>query len=159
MIKTQYEITIEIDEDKFGITLREPNAAQREELTSLSQENIAAYEKKTALIASLREKETEFELNKEIISCSSLLEKLPLLLEQKRTMTEINSLKKEIETVDKSLKNANGILETLYEKRFDLLVSGGDKFRLKEVIKEKGVSYITLFEHFAQLAAEAKEKK
>lgn len=159
MIKTQYEITLQIDEEKFSVTLRDPSTAQREELTNLSKENLAAFEKRAVLAETLREKENEYELNKEIISCSSLIEKLPLLLEQKKATVEIGRLKKEIKEVDESLKNASNTLDALYEKRFDLLVGGTDKLRLKETVKQKGVLYSILFEHFAQLALEAKEKK
>lgn len=159
MIKTQYDIEIQIDSENFSVTLKEPNPAQREELAELSKENVGLYEKRAELATTLKEKNGEFEINKELISCSSLVDKLTLLFEQKKINAEINKLKREIEQVDKSLKDASSVLDSLYAKRFDLLVSGAGKGALKKVVEEKGISYLLLFENFSKLAGEAKEKK
>lgn len=159
MIKTQYDIEIQIDSENFSVTLKEPNSAQREELAELSKERIGLYEKRSELVAAQDEKNGEFAINKELISCSTIVDKLPLLFEQKKINSEINKLKREVEQVDKSLKDASTVLGSLYAKRFDLLVSGAGKGALKKVVEEKGISYLLLFENFSKLAGEAKEKK
>jgi hypothetical protein len=159
MIKTQYEIDISVDDENFSVTLKEPNEAQREELGELSKGNIELYEKRAELVTTLDEKNGEFAINKELISCSSIGDKLSLLLEQKKLYFETNKLKREIDQIDKSLRDASKALSNLYAKRFDLLVGGAGKSALEKVVQEKGISYVLLFENFASLASKAKEKK
>lgn len=159
MIKTRYNLTLEIDNESFNITLSEPNAAQKEEMTLLANESSAIYEKRALLQSELDEKIEEYELNKLLTKESGVIDKVKLLLEQKKLNKEIYALHKCIAEIDKSNTNINEALNTLYKKRFDLLVSGADKVKLKEAIENKGVEYRVLFGALGKLVIEAKEKK
>jgi hypothetical protein len=159
MIKTSYDLEINIDSEKFKITLSEPTAAQKKEMKSLGDEKIAVYEKRNSLTNSLLEKKEEFELNKLLIKESGILDKVKLLLEQKSLNSEIYSLKREIQVCDKDVSSMDEALDIMLERRFDLLVGGEDKTTLKGVIKTKGVDYRTLFDAFAVQVKESREKK
>lgn len=159
MIKTRYEIELEIDDTKFKVTLNEPNAAQKDEMKVLAVESSAVYEKRDALQSSLSEKKEEFEVNKLLVKESGVIDKVKLLLEQKSLNKEIFALKRDIDEIDKNTISINESIETLFAKRFELLIGGPDKTALKKVIEEKGINYRVIFETLSKLALDTKEKK
>jgi hypothetical protein len=163
MIKTKYDVAIMIDEREFNVVLSEPNKQDKEELKAISESRLESFKMRDALSAKLTEKTEEYELNKQLIKDVgfevNLGVKAKLLWEQKELNRELHTLRKEISDLDAGSASIDEALESLFKKRFDLLVSGADKESLKSVVETHGIAYKELFIELGKLVVEAKEKK
>lgn len=159
MIKTKYDVTIAIDEREFNVVLSEPKKQDKEELKALSESRLETFKMRDALSAKLAEKTEEYELNKQLLKEVGLVDKAKLLWEQKELNRELHTLRKEINDLDAGSASIDEALESLFKKRFDLLVSGADKEALKSVVETHGVAYRELFVELGKLVAEVQEKK
>jgi mevalonate kinase len=159
MIKTTYKVAIEIDEKTFNIVVREPKKQDKDELQALSVSHTELFEERNDLSANLTKLSEEYEINKQLTKESDLIDKAKLLWEQKKLNKEIYDLQAKIKEHDKSASSSSETLETLFEKRFDLLVSGTDKEPLRQALDAGGVSYRDLFVEIGNLVIKAKEKK
>lgn len=159
MIKTKYDVAIMIDEREFNVVLCEPKKQDKEELKALSESRLESFKMRDALSAKIAEKTEEYELNKQLLKEVGLVDKAKLLWEQKELNRELHTLRKEISDLDAGSASIDEALESLFKKRFDLLVSGADKEALKSVVETHGVAYKELFLELGKLVAEAKEKK
>ncbi|MGE4510643.1 MAG: hypothetical protein AB7D43_06050 [Sulfurimonadaceae bacterium] len=159
MIKTKYDVAIMIDEREFNVVLSEPKKQDKEELKALSESRLESFKMRDALSAKLAEKTEEYELNKQLLKESGIVDKAKLLWEQKELNRELHTLRKEINDLDAGSASIDEALESLFKKRFDLLVSGADKEALKSVVETHGVAYKELFVELGKLVAGAQEKK
>jgi len=159
MIKTKYDVTIAIDEREFNVVLSEPKKQDKEELKALSESRLETFKLRDALSAKLAEKTEEYELNKQLLKEVGLVDKAKLLWEQKELNRELHTLRKELGDLDAGSASIDEALESLFKKRFDLLVSGADKEALKSVVETHGVAYRELFVELGKLVAEEREKK
>lgn len=160
MIKTRFDISLEIDEKPFSVTVNDkPNQAQKQELEEISDKYSAEFAVRETLQFELEEKTNEFDINKSILEHGSVLEKSSVWLVQKSLNKEIFALKAKLKELNKNISKLYELLEDGYRKRFDLLVSGVDKIALKKEITDKSISYQSLFEAMGKLIIKEEEKK
>ena len=159
-IKTKYPVTIEIDDKSFSVSVsQQVTSSQESELKEVFTQNRENFEKIDSLQNPLNELLEEFDINKLILKHGTVVEKVSVMFEQKSLNKKIFQLQKEIAELDRDSLSLSKAMEKLYEKRFDLLVSGADKLKLKEEANSIGLSYQALFNEFAKEIQEVEEKK
>jgi len=160
MIRTKFPITIEIDDKPFSIVVAEKmSQAQQSELDEVTDKYKSDYEKKDTLQASLSEAIEEFEINKHILADGKVIDRVIVMFEQKALNKTIFNLKKEITELDRNIVGLNKAIAELFEKRYDLSVSGTDAAILKKEISDLGIGFQAIFNELGILIKEAKEKK
>lgn len=166
MIKTKYEIKFSIDDDKFDIVVREPNAKEKKELDLKSQNAKSILDK----IQSLADKETELnsellsvqneiEINKEIIANAEIKDKIALLWENKKLNKRIGEIKSEIKNLgdsEKLLKDFETALEESFKFKTSLLIENSEFIKF---INDKAISHKLVWEVLNQKIIKAHEKK
>jgi len=159
MIKTKHMTELEIDENKFSITVSEPTKAQRDELSLISKDYQVAIDEIRPLQVQLNELMEEFTINKEILAHAIVIEKLKVVFEQKALYKEILRIQKELKTIDKNYIDFSVTVSNFFSKKFDFMVSGEGKDALKKEMQDKEISYQTIVEVIEDLIAPSKEKK
>ena len=159
-IKTKFPICIEIDDNNFNIVVSDYlSKEQKEQLESVKEKYDENFHKQSNLQEMLEQKSEEFAINKHILECGDIVEKVGVMFEQKKLNKEIFQLKKEIEQLQSTSKTLNEALEEIYAARYEIMVSGDDKSKLKKEIEQLNISYSRLFEEFGEKMKEALKKK
>ncbi|MGB3751873.1 MAG: hypothetical protein WA945_09925 [Arcobacteraceae bacterium] len=159
MIKTKFNISIEIDDKPFSISVQEPTKKQVEEMQEVSNKYKGEYEKLDASKNELKEAQNEFDINKQILEYGKVTEKASVWMEQKKLNKKIFTLKPQITESERTITSISKMIEELLEKRFDLLVGGADKTSLKKECDDKGISFETIIAAIGKLVEKQKEKK
>lgn len=159
VILTVYALVVPINDKSFSITISEPNEKQSSQLTAMIKEHSTANDKRSDLQQKLRTVMEEFDLNKTILEHAEGEEKLTLSLEQKALNREIPQLMTDIDALSGDLEKSTIAYKEMYEKKFELLISGKDKALLKKELKDMRIDYATLFESIGILAKKAKDTK
>lgn len=169
MIQTQYKITLNIDEQEFNIVVAEPNATQKKSLELKADEQKKRLDElselnlqREQLNLEVNNKERIISINTELLKTSSDGEKTALLKENKALSDDILSLKKQIASLSNELKKGESInadFEALMEYKAQLLLSGDDKDKLFELVKERGVSFSLLWQEISEAVLKASQKK
>lgn len=149
-IKTQHPIAITIDEDTLHVVISELDPAQQEEMNKRAAE-LEAVNTDVQRVASLMD---DIETNQALIGCVGLVEKAKLLWENKE-------LKKELISLQNSIKAANPekIMSDLLMRRLELTISGEDKARLMAVIRSKNIDPKKIALAIGEQVAESQQKK
>lgn len=154
-IKTKYDVTLEIDDTSFDVTVSDPSPEQVEELKAMGEDDQIVSEQLQDLEDELAYKKEMFDINRTILADGSVVDKAKTWFEQKTLAAEIFTLK----TKHKALKKERGSLEGLYKRRFELIVSGTAKTALQAYIDRTGLSYIAVNGLITKKIQEAYEKK
>ena len=156
MIKTIYDVDINIDGDNFAIKIKEPTKAETQKIQDVAKDFLVDSKRKAKLSKRLESAKKEYELNNNILKQNA---KTKILKEQKELLKKIDKISDEIDKINDSEVSQSELVEKQLEMRFEMLVSGNSKEKLHKIIQNKGISYITIFETIHKLIGEAKEKK
>lgn len=167
MIKTRFTIQVEIDGKIFTVTVKELNPTEKKKLEIISKENDSMIEeesekgkKREELSISIDEIQSIIDTNKELLKEVGIVDKLSLLLENKRLSTDLARLKKEKMNVDiPNFTKVNEVLEKIYKEKFNLAVEGEEKESLKCTAEENNVSYSSIWEEIDNEIKEQTKKK
>jgi len=167
MLRTKYNITLEIDDEQFFIEVKEPSKTEKiklekhlEDKTSIFKKQIENEKEAETLTIEIEEAEELLNTNKELSRESGIIDKLSLLLENKKLTSKISELKKRRSSIEKiDIKAMNTAFEEVAKEKYEILVSGNDKEKLKEYMKNNGVSYSLLWEEMQKEVLKAHEKK
>lgn len=159
MIKTIFVLALCIDEKSFEFTANEPTKEQVAQMSATIKKSQEGYEGRDALLEDLQELQEEYVINKQILELGTIGEKISTMFEQKKLNKKIFAIKKEIAELDKNLVSFNDVIEEMYAKRFELLISGMHKAELKKELEDKNIKYGIFFDAVSHLIKEAKEKK
>lgn len=169
MIQTQYKIAVNIDEQEFNIVVAEPNETQKKSLELKANEQKKRLDElselnlqREQLNLEVNNKERVISINTELLKTSNDSEKTALLKENKALSDDILSLKKQIASLNNELKKGESInadFEVLMEYKAELLLSGADKDKLFEIVKERGISFSLLWQEISENVLKASQKK
>lgn len=169
MIKTEYKIVLEIDDEVFNLVVKEPNLKERKELEAKAENQNAKFAEleakakcESALNAKINEINEIIAINKELIKESKLSERITLLLENKKLIKEKANLVKELGDLNEATNIINVInadLESLFSFKIDLLIFGDDKERFLATIKNKSISSRLVWDSINEALRTAQEKK
>jgi len=159
-IKSKYPIKISIDDKPFSIVACQMmTASQKDELSEVTDKHSESFEKRDSLQLEITSYKEEFEINKHILSHGKVTQIVAVMFEQKTLNQDIFRLEKEMRELDKNIVSLNKAMEEIYERRFDLSVSGADKDALKKEMQTIGLSYQAIISEINGQVKEAKEKK
>jgi len=159
-IRTKFNVSIEIDEKQFKVSVLDKISSKKQaEIKETSEKHKDSFLKRDALQSELNTATQEFEINKYILEDSKFVGKIKVALEQKSLNRDISKLNQEIKDVDENITSLQDAMEEIFEKRYDIAVSGADKAALKKEVVELGISYQVLSEEFEKLIKAEKEKK
>lgn len=169
MIKTEYKIVLEIDDEVFNLVVKEPNLKERKELEAKAENQKAKFaelevkaKRESALNAKINEINETIAINKELIKESKLSERITLLLENKKLIKEKANLVKELGDLNEAtniINDINADLESLFSFKIDLLIFGDDRERFLATIKNKGISSRLVWDSINEALRTAQEKK
>lgn len=169
MIKTEYKIVLEIDDEVFNLVVKEPNLKERKELEAKAEnqkvkfaELEAKAKRESALNAKINEINETIAINKELIKESKLGERITLLLENKKLIKEKANLVKELGDLNEAtniINDINADLESLFSFKIDLLIFGDDRERFLATIKNKSISSRLVWDSINEALRTAQEKK
>ncbi len=156
MIKTKYDITLEIDEQKFELVYVNPSKSKQEDFKK-------TFETYNAVIEEVQDKQNEIEfLNTQISLNADLIDtledkdkKLKALGEQRKSIDKLKTLKDELKILGKKELD----LDVLSKERFTICITGDGKEKLIKAIEDKSINYYELMDEIDNLVAKAKEKK
>ncbi|MCI6641971.1 hypothetical protein [Campylobacter sp.] len=166
MIRTKYNIELNIDDEVFHIEVREPNLKEKKELELSVKESkellnsLSENENKRAnLNRQIKENTEMIEINKEL-SKQSIKDKFSLFLENKTLIKknkelnlELNKLKlPDFTEIDTKFENALNI-------KNEMLISGIDKEKLLNALKQKGIKNSYFWDILSKEIAKEQEKK
>ena len=146
---TKHSITFTIDDKEFKIVVNELTKEQQKELKKKSEQHVKVIEHVNESARKLKRLSEKYALLKnagrvdEALTVSDEIEK------------EESSLLKEKESMEKSTE----ALETLYQDRLKMCLSGEDKEAFLNEIDELGISINSVFEEIGKHVLESKEKK
>lgn len=154
-MRTKFEgIEININEASYVVSYCFANPKQKEELEALSKADDEANEKYLKLNNDLQILEAEKKNNDELIPHLEDKEKVDVLKEQKEVISKIKKLLPELETAGK-----HQLSQEVATKRYDLLVGGVDKDRLRKDALKHNIPMSVVMNEIIQGVAKAKEKK
>lgn len=169
MIKTEYKIVLEIDDEVFNLVVKEPNLKERKELEAKAENQKAKFaeleakaKRESVLNAKINEINETITINKELIKESKLSEKITLLLENKKLIKEKANLVKELGDLNEAtniINDINADLESLFSFKIDLLIFGDDRERFLATIKNKSISSRLVWDSINEALRTAQEKK
>jgi len=153
-MKTNFEITIAIDEESLNVSYAFPNKKQKETIEELSLEDNKAIENYSDLQSSLELMVSKNKTNEELIPLLEGEEKAEVLKENREVLKAIEELTPKVKTAAKVQ-----LEHKANDKRFEILVSGDDKTKLSNIMKEKNISSSRIMEEIYKGVAKATEKK
>ncbi len=161
MIKTKHDVTIEIDDKSFKITVQDLNKEMKVKLDESRKEKASQFEAIDDKNFALAEMQEEHSLNAQLLEADSLdeMKKVEVIFEQKELNKKITNCKKEIQDLQLKTQTMNEALESHFEEAFDLCVKGENATSLKKKIDETGISYAVVFQEIKKLIAGSVEKK
>lgn len=167
MIKTEYKINFAINDENFNIIVKEPSLKEKKELELALKpsrellENSQKNEIKRAnLNRAIKENEEMILINKELSNQSGFGDKFSLLMENKTLLKKNKELNLELEKIE--LVNFNEIeaeFERVLGLKNEMLISGDDKEKLLNTLKEKGIKNSYFWEILSSLIIKEQEKK
>lgn len=146
---TKHSITFTIDDKEFKIVVNELTKEQQKELKKKSEQHVKVLEHINESTRKLTRLSEKYGLLKnagrvdEALAVSDDIEK-----------EEVSLLKEK-----ESMKKSTDALETLYQDRLKMCVSGEDKDAFLNAIDDLGISINSVFEEIAKHILESKEKK
>ena len=155
-MKRKYNISLEIDGEKFSIEVHEPNKEQKKLLKQKAKEIQEKNKEYLQLKERVEKLQKRSRINEKLIDTEDEAD-VELLKDQRELLREIETLEEELKGYKDIDVNAEN--EKLFEYRYDLLVSGKDAHRLKDTIDKKAISYIELFVEMGERIKEAVKKK
>jgi hypothetical protein len=154
-MKTKFnDIEISIDDEKYVVNYSFATPKQKEELEALSKadaEAVETYHKLNNEYRILEDKKTN---NAELIPLLNGDEKLEVLKEQRELLTKIEKLAPKVKKAAEIEMN-----EETSIKRYEMLVSGIDKDRLKEDANKHSIPLSIVMQEISAGVIKAKEKK
>ncbi len=159
-LRTKFDIEIQIDDDNsYKLVFKPVNKKTKEMLDSLIDEGIKEYEDVDSKRAKLKELIELKDVNTELLKVPNLDNRTDILMENKKYITEISSLEKEIRDIDKTSEKMNTKTENFYKTLLDECLSGEDKVKFFKAIEDMGLSYIVVNAHVNKAVVAAQEKK
>lgn len=159
-LRTKFDIEIQIDDDNsYKLVFKPVNKKTRETLDSLIDEGAKEYEDVDSKRAKLKELIELKDVNTELLKVPNLDNRTEILMENKKYITEISSLEKEIRDIDKTSEKMNTKTENFYKTLLDECLSGEDKVKFFKAIEDMGLSYIVVNAHVNKAVVAAQEKK
>ncbi len=156
MIRTHYNITLEIDDEKYKIIYTNPSKQKQEEFKKEFEEYQNLFENITDKQNEIEFLQTQMNVNSDfILALEDKDKKLKALNEQRANINALKKLKDEL----KALGEQSIDLNSLAKRRFSICVSGEDKDKLMGALEEKNISYYELMDEVDTQLAKAKEKK
>jgi len=159
MIELKYNVTVDIGDKSFKVTICEPTKKQKDELKecakSYSKEFNKVRKKANKLNQKLGKLTDLYTLNKMLIEDGDKT----IIRKQIELGDEISALQDEIEEWNENLEDTTTGEKETYELRFDLLVSGDDSNALKEFIEIQDINYALIFNEIAELTSKDGSKK
>lgn len=154
-MKTKIEgIEINIDDAVYHISYRFPSVKEKEELEALSATDTKAQEDYMKLNNELKILEAKRINNESLIPLVSGTEKLEVLKEQREIIKKIETIAPKIEKAGKYKYSVEAAA-----KRYELLVGGVDKDRLKEDAQKLDISISVVMDEVINGVVKAQEKK
>lgn len=154
-MRTKFEgIEINIDEASYVVSYCFATPKQKEELEALSKADDEANEKYLKLNNDLQILESKKKNNEDLIPYLEGTEKVEVLKEQREVINKIEKLLPKLETAGKYQ-----LSQEIATRRYELLVGGADKERLKEDALKHNISLSVVMNEIIQGVAKAKEKK
>ena len=158
-IVTLIPVSITIDDVDFNVTARDPSKKELEAINAPLAGFFEEEEIYKEVVYELEMLKREFTLNKQMSAESSATDKMSLFVENKKLNREIFTKNKERDTLRKGLDKHDKEFAKAHEKRFDLVISGDDKEKLRDKIINSSISFNELFEYIAKTVAAEREKK
>lgn len=159
-IRTNYLITITVDDLPYKLTVRDANKKDEAEIDQWREKSTKNFAKRDEILSELTEKRDTYKFNNIILTDEKYEGSVSALcIEQKKLNEDIHKLNRDLIQEEKKIEPLNDILESLMKKRFDLLVSGDEKDAFKNIIEENGISYTFIAEVMGKKIQEEKEKK
>lgn len=161
MLKTRYEVTIELNEKKFVIVVSQLSAAQSELLKKESKKDEDVQKKYNSIHAQYQNILSISTLNVEMLKelKDGDKEKLKILAEQKSLFVKSAALLKELHTLEGKLPDQEVKNENIARQKFNYVVSGENKEALEQAILDSGLTFVKFNGYLNQLIKEAHEKK
>ncbi|MBP3223963.1 MAG: hypothetical protein J6M14_01505 [Campylobacter sp.] len=166
MIKTKYDIKINIDDREFDIVVREPNKAEKKELdlkSAKAREILSVIEakakKENELLSEANAIKSEIEINRAIIANADIKDRLALLWENKKLNKRARECEREIANLgssEESVREFEAVLEESFEFKSKLLIEGAE---FLSAVGEFGISHKKIWEILSSHVAKAQEKK
>lgn len=158
-IKTKHNISIEIDDIAYKVTVSEMTKDIKEKLENSSKQRALEFEEIDNLNFALAEMEEEYKINESILKEGTVSDKSKVWFEQKALNKKIFELRKKINESKKTTQTLHVSIEKYFEEAFDLCVKGENAVTLKNKIDEVGLSYSVIFDNIKKLIARSLEKK
>ena len=159
MIVTKHKIALVIDDTTYHVVVADATKSQEKELKEYAKSYDTALETFTKANSSYMTLADEYKLNKVLLEEPTLIERITIALEQKQLIKKINTAKEAIIDAGEVLNNPSVSLAQIFEKKYDLLITGADAAALKKVVLEKNVGFEKLFAEVNQVVEQVKQKK
>jgi hypothetical protein len=168
MIRTKYDITVQINEQEFRICVRDPNSKEKQLLEKLAREKTAIFEddiakekELNAIKIEIEEIKTLLETNKQLLKEGGITDKIKTLVENKSLAKKLTELEKKRlqNSVNLNSLKISEAFEAVARERYEMLVSGADKNSLRAACEEQGVSLQQLWREIGDEVQKALEKK
>lgn len=154
-MKTKFEgIVVEIDDVEYVINFTYANPKQKEELDALTKADEDANENYAKLMNEANLLNSKKTNNDALIPYLENEEKVAVLKEQREVISKIEKLAPELEKLGNYEYN-----KEISEKKYEMLVSGTDKDRLREDAKKHNIPISIVMQEILQGVVKAKEKK
>jgi hypothetical protein len=159
MIRTQFDITIEINDKPFVITAKRLSKAQDEAFRTRLEAITDAIKPDDERRAKVVELETEYEFAKELSGSLPLLQKPKAIMEARELFRQLTAQKAELADMNKSIENLNKTFEDVAKDRFEISISGEGKDELVRALGEHNIGYQEIMTAINEIVKEALEKK
>ncbi len=154
-MKTRFNnIEINIDETTYVVNYCFATPSQKEELEALSKVDDEANEKYLKLNNEFQILESKKKNNEDLIPHLEDKERIDVLKEQREVINKIEKLLPKLETAGK-----HQLSQATATRRYELLVSGVDKDRLREDALKLNIPLSVVMNEIIQGVAKEKEKK
>ena len=164
-LKTKFELSIEIDSVEYKLTFKPVNKIIQEKLDKNRKESKAQYETVDDKRNQLKETKELKAVNDDLLKTHGEIggigteQKTEILLENKKYVSDISSLEKDIKTLEKEVLDINSAVEQYHKEMFNECVSGEDIVKLKNTIEENGLSYSVIIVYINEALRLSQEKK
>ncbi|WP_304339879.1 hypothetical protein [Campylobacter ureolyticus] len=158
MIRTNYKINLQIDDETFELVINEPNELQKAELEKRANPCNEKLSKLQELNDKIALNEALIKTNENLVKDDKCEDKAKYLLENKTLLRENASYKKAL-SGSGDIKSITDELEVIYKYRTSLLINSDDKERLFKTLEAKGIKHELLWSEINKEILKENEKK
>lgn len=158
-IKTEFDVTLEIDGQAFVLPAKEVSNKREKEISAMGDERAKLERERDALLTEINLDDSEHQANAVIMQGAKIKEKIELALEQKRLVKQVRQSRAWLDEINAKIDRLSGVYTEMYRLRFEEMVADGEaKTKLVRLTETTSLSYARLVVEIRKLINEAKEK-